>query len=107
MWVVDQEDNKVYSFNHPASDNADLSSLTVSPRDIIGFDRRPHDSYEVGVASTVAQATITATKAHIYASVAITAAPTCPLGTPGHQVNLVPGQKHGHGHRDGPGRVHQ
>ena len=90
MWVVDQDDNKVYSFNHPASDDATLSALTVSPRDIIGFD--PDDThYEVGVASTVAQATITATKAHIYASVAIT--PTdASLGTPGHQVNLAPGK---------------
>ena len=90
MWVVDQDDNKVYSFNHPASDNADLSSVTVSPRDIIGFEP-DRISYEVGVASTIAQATISATKAHIYASVAITPADAS-TSTPGHQVNLSPGR---------------
>ena len=90
MWVVDQDDNKVYSFNHPASDNADLSSVTVSPRDIIGFD--PDDThYDVGVTSTVAQATITATKAHIYATVAITPA-DADTSADGHQVNLTAGR---------------
>ena len=89
MWVLDSADDKVYSYNHPASDVAALSALTVSPRDIIIFD--PDDThYDVGVASTVAQATITATKAHIYASVAITPADVSP-GAPGHQVDLSAG----------------
>ena len=43
-----------------ASDDATLSGLTVSPRDIIGFTA-DRSAYEVGVASTVTQATITAT----------------------------------------------
>ena len=74
---------------HPAT-SPTLSSVTVSPRDIIGFD--PNNThYDVGVASTVAQATITATKDHIYASVAITPTDVSP-STPGHQVNLTPGR---------------
>ena len=90
MWVADSLNQKVYSFNHPASDDATLSALTVSPRDIIGFDP-DRTLNDVGVASTVAQATVTATKAHIYASVAITPADVSP-STPGHQVNLAPGK---------------
>ena len=105
MWVVDQDDNKVYSFNHPASDVATLSALTVSPRDIIGFEA-DRTSYEVGVASTVAQATITATKAHIYASVAITPTDASP-STPGHQLNLSPGKNTARVIVTRPGRVHQ
>ena len=42
------------------STDATLSALTVSPKNIIGFDA-DRTSYEVGVASTVAQATIAAT----------------------------------------------
>ena len=105
MWVLDSvDDNKVYSYNHPASDVATLSALTVSPRDIIGFD--PDDTaYDVGVASTVAQATITAAKSHFYATVAITPADVSP-GAPGTPGKPRPRQERGHSHRDLPGREH-
>ena len=53
MWVADVHDGKVYSYN-PAPDDATLSALTVSPKDLIGFDP-DRASYEVGVASTVAR----------------------------------------------------
>ena len=71
MWVVDNEDDKVYSYNMPLrpSSDATLSALTVSPTDIIGFDPDRTD-YEVGVAPMVTQATITATANHPGASVA-------------------------------------
>ena len=90
MWVADYPDNKIYSYNHPVSGDATLSALTVDPRDIIGF--APDDTaYDVGVASTVEQATITAAKSHFYATVAITPADASP-DTPGHQVDLTPGR---------------
>ena len=68
---------------------ATLSALTVSPKDIIGFvaDRT---SYEVGVASTVTQATITATKSHSAATVAYST--TDADTSAGHQVNLSDGR---------------
>ena len=69
--------------------DATLSALTVSPKDIIGFvaDRT---SYEVGVASTVTQATITATKSHSAATVAYSS--TDADTSAGHQVNLSDGR---------------
>ena len=68
---------------------ATLSALTVSPKDIIGFvaDRT---SYEVGVASTVTQATITATKSHSAATVAYST--TDADTSAGHQLNLSDGR---------------
>ena len=68
---------------------ATLSALTVSPKDIIGFvaDRT---SYEVGVASTVTQATITATKSHSAATVAYST--TDADTSAGHQLNLSAGR---------------
>ena len=65
-------DDKIYSYNMPAqSADATLSDITVSPKDIIGFDA-DRESYEVGVASTVAQATVSATVNEEYAEVVIT-----------------------------------
>ena len=52
MWVLDDVDVKVYSYNLLLSDDSTLSALTVSPKDIIGFDAE-RDSYQLGVASTV------------------------------------------------------
>ena len=59
MWITDQVDRKVYSYNKPLSADNTLSTLTVSPKDITGFDPA-RTSYEVGVASTVPQATVVA-----------------------------------------------
>ena len=55
-------------FAQTLSNDATLSALTVSPKDIIGFasDRA---YYEVGVASTVTQATVTAITTHAGAGV--------------------------------------
>ena len=71
MWVVDSLDKKVYSYNMPLSADTTLSALTVSPRNIIGFDAN-RTSYEVGVASSVSQATVTASANHAAASVTFT-----------------------------------
>ena len=72
-----------------ASTDATLSALTVSPKDISGF-AADRTSYEVGVASTVTQATITATKGHSAATVAYST--TDAETSAGHQVNLSAGR---------------
>ena len=71
------------------SDDATLRSLTVSPKDIIGFtpDRL---SYEVGVASTVTQATVAATPTHPRASTTFSSL-TRPTSA-GQRVDLSPGR---------------
>ena len=71
------------------STDATLSALTVSPKDISGF-AADRTSYEVGVASTVTQATITATKGHSAATVAYST--TDAETSAGHQVNLSAGR---------------
>ena len=90
MWVVDYDDDKVYSYNMPLSNDTSLSTLTVSPKDIIGFDAG-RTSYQVGVASAVAQATITATANHEAATVDYSGT-DADLNTTGHQVNLSAGR---------------
>ena len=89
MWVADIDDDKVYSYNMPTSDDATLSGLAVSPRDIIGFNSE-RTAYEVGVASTVTQATITATARDSGAVVAYSG--TDADAADGHQVNLSAGR---------------
>ena len=103
MWVADIDDDKVYSYNMPApppsSDDATLSGLTVSPRDIIGF-KAERRAYEVGVASDVAQATITATASNsgaavVYSDTDADANTDGPVGWPergDHQVALSAGR---------------
>ena len=75
-----------------SSDDATLSSLEVSPRDIIGFaaDRA---GYEVGVASTVTRATVTATANNSAATVAYsnTNWNAYPTGTTHTVTGLTPG----------------
>ena len=73
-----------------ASTDATLSSLTVAPKNIIGFDA-DRTSYQVGVASTVAIATVTPTVNHPGAGVAYTPDDADDV-TPGHQVALVAGR---------------
>ena len=100
MWVTDFDASdvaydvgKVYSYNMPpppSSDDATLSGLTVSPRNIIGF-KEDRTTYEVGVASTVTQATITATANNSGATVAYSGT-DLDSNTPGLQVNLSAGR---------------
>ena len=89
MWGVDYEDLKVYSYNMPPSADNRLSDLTVSPKNIIGFDAG-RTSYQVGVASTVAQATVTGTPANANARVDYSG--TDASSSAGHQVNLSAGR---------------
>ena len=87
IWVTDDDDDKVYAYNLPSPD-ASLRALTVSPGNVIGFesDRR---AYEVGVASSVTRATVTATTTHPRAMVAYSG--TDADSAPGHQVDLSAG----------------
>ena len=90
MWVADSFDDKIYSYNMPPrSDDATLSTLTVSPKDIIGFDS-DRESYEVGLASTVTQATVTATSDPT-ATVDYSSTDADDM-TDGHQVDLSAGK---------------
>ena len=73
-----------------ASTDATLSALTVSPKNIIGF-AADRTAYEVGVASTAAEAAIKATANDVNATVAITP-PDSNNGTVGHQVALSAGR---------------
>ena len=54
MWVADQVDKKIYSYNMPDLSDATLSRLTVSPVGIADFDSDV-TAYHVGVANDVAQ----------------------------------------------------
>ena len=89
MWVIDAFGVKVYAFNQPSSDAA-LSALAVSPDDIAGFDA-DDTSYEVGVASTVEVATVTASANHAAAEVAYSGA-DADLVAAGYQVSLSAGR---------------
>ena len=88
MWTTDSFLAKVFAFNMPPSNDARLSSLTVSPRDIIGFDT-DRNVYALGVDSTVSQVTISATASHSGATVAIS--PRDTSSDAGHQVTLSAG----------------
>ena len=90
MWVVDYDDDKVYAYNMPPSADHRLSDLTVSPKNLIGF-ATDRTSYEVGVASAVAQATITGTPANPNASVDYSGTDADAVAD-GHQVNLSAGR---------------
>ena len=73
----------------PLSDDARLSALSVSPRDIIGF-YGAHTSYEVGLDPTVDTATVSATVNHPGASVVILPV-DADTAVDGHQVTLSAG----------------
>ena len=86
----DNADGKLYAYNMPPSGDARLSALGVSPKDIIGF-ARARTSYEVGVDSSVTQATVLAAANHAAASVAFDPMDADAVAT-GHQVDLSPGR---------------
>ena len=85
MWASDWMNDKIFAFNMPPSKDARLSSLTVSPRDIIGFDA-DRTFYSLGVDSTVSQVTISAAPWNSGATAAIHP-PDADTVTDGHQVD--------------------
>ena len=90
VWVADWTDDKLYVYIIPMPGDASLSELSVSPKDIIGFegDRR---SYEVGVDSSVTRATVSAT-ANDYAAKVAFAPPDADANVEGHHVDLSAGR---------------
>ena len=94
MWVADWSDDKLYAYNHPstvpASTDATLSALTVSPVNINGFAAE-QESYEVGLASTETTATVVAAKNHAAATVAYSP-DDADTGTDGYQLSLSAGR---------------
>ncbi len=72
------------------SNDATLSSLSVSPRDINGFTAQVL-AYQVGVAADVTEATVTAAPTHSMATLDITPA-DADDHAPGHQVSLSEGR---------------
>ena len=90
MWVSDATQSKLYAYNLPPSDDATLSALTVSPKDIIGFDA-DRTAYEVGVASTLSQATVLGTPNDPTATVTYSGTDADDM-TDGHQITLSAGR---------------
>ena len=74
----------------PSTKDATLSALAVSPTDITGFTSY-RTSYEVGVSSTIATATVTATKNHSGANLDYSGTDEDTVMA-GHQVSLSAAQ---------------
>ena len=88
IWVSSRANGKVYALDLPGYDPT-LSSLTVDPENVIGFN--PDQTYyAVGVASTVASATIIATPTDSEATVSFSVLDAV-VDADGHQVNLDSG----------------
>ncbi len=93
MWVVDGTDNKVYSYNQ--IHDATLSTLTVKPKNIIGFTPG-REAYHVGLLNQVTTATVNAEAFYPSSTVAFqnddgTAATDADTTTEGFQVDLATG----------------
>ena len=88
LWVTSAAKSKVYAVNLFRSDST-LSSLSVSPDDIIGFSPSVQ-SYKVGVASTVSTVTINAVPSDNNATISYSL-PDVNAGMDGHQIPLFPG----------------
>ena len=91
IWVASWI-QKVFALNKPPTPSTDatLSALTVSPENIIGF-ASDRTSYEVGVASTVTEATIAASANDSGAAPPVITPPDSNTAA-GHQVALSPGK---------------
>ena len=83
----------VFRLADPPPATATLTALTVSPGEIEGFAPDSTDSteYDVGVASTVAQVTITAVPSSSRATLAYDPADDADPNAEGHQVDFTPG----------------
>ena len=90
MFVLDDGNVKVYSYNHPRSPNTSLSGITIDGNSIPSFFPAGN-SFEHGVAHDTPQVTIAATALHPQASVAITPADAVDTED-GHQVDLSAGR---------------
>ena len=87
MYVADESDDKVYSYNMPDAIDARLASLTLSGVDIGEFDPRRPD-YEAVVADGVTETTVEAGAMQRRTDVAIDPPDADGDGANGHQVAL-------------------
>ena len=86
MYVADESDDRVYSYNMPADADARLASLTLSGIDIGEFDPR-RTEYEAVVADGVTETTVEAEAMQRRTDVAIDP-PDADVEADGHQVAL-------------------
>ena len=87
MYVADESDDRVYSYNMPDAIDARLASLTLGGVDIGEFDPRRPD-YEAVVADGVTETTVEAEAMQPRADVAIDPPDADGDGANGHQVAL-------------------
>ncbi len=86
MWVADEPDQKVYSYNMPLSENAELSTLAVNGTEVSGFNSKTI-GYAVDMGE-VQQVTVSAATRQANARItSITPADADP-DQDGHQVSL-------------------
>ena len=97
MYVADESDDKVYSYNMPDAIDARLASLTLSGVDIGEFDPGRTD-YEAVVADGVTETTVEAEAMQRRTDVAIDP-PDADVEADGHQVALD-GRQRDHRHGD-------
>ena len=88
MYVADQSDDKVYTYNMPDAIDARLASLTLSEIEIGEFDSRRPD-YEVVVPDGVTETTVEAEAAQDDAGVVIDPPDADGDETNGHQIVLT------------------
>ena len=87
MWVADPVDDKLYSYNMPVSDNADLRSITVDGRALAGFDPA-ETAYSHRVDEEATQVTVAAQARQLLAEVTAVTPPDADPGAAGHQVDF-------------------
>ena len=86
MWVVDDDEN-IYSYNMPVSDNADLRAVQIGGEDLDGFD--PDTTVQsLGVASNATMLTVAVAPLHFKATAAITST-DADMNTSGHQIDVT------------------
>ena len=86
MWVADTSD-KLYSYNMPVSDNADLRSITVDGRALAGFDPA-ETAYSHRVDETATQVTVAAEARQLLAEVTSVTPSDADPSAAGHQVDF-------------------
>ena len=101
MYVADESDDRVYSYNMPDAIDARLASLTLSGVDIGEFDPRRTD-YEAVVADGVTETTVEAEAMQRRTDVAIDPPDADVRG--GRPPGSAPGPRRDHGHRHLAGR---
>ena len=89
LLVSDSSANKVFSYNMPQSNNADLRLLAVDGVGVAGFDPGNAGEYRVAVASDVSRVTVSAEQLQLKARITGITPTDADIDTDGHQVDLV------------------